>query len=467
MGILDWLRRKQKEPASVVKQNRAMPFDNAIARLSDASNEERVGAAMELLKSSDYEVRAAVASEIARLKIAAVGVWYELANTLADGHESVRLASAKSFWQLEGVGYAIRSLRDEHENPAHMTKHQALEGIRALLMTADDKSVFIGLLRDNWQDCPQLADLEKEAVAVLRDNEQTEKECKAPVCAKCHNSFAWEESYVTQETPGSAPFHPPGAGDTRPRLFCPHCGALVVDWHITKDRDFDEWIWYGNNEAVNRKASFPPPSPYSHGVSKGILYELIPSFSTPVLDITKIKAWENKKADKEKVREERPKTIPDVQVLAAQEDVKGLIDALREDRLGKTHKAAVDELTKMGSPAVEPLIAAFKSAKRADNFYADKDCHLRYGIVESLDMIGDPRAVETLLLALDDNIPFVRLGASNALEDIDESVIISESLKVRNREVIQALRRAAENDRDPKIYEKAKAVLKVITGSDR
>jgi hypothetical protein len=71
--------------------------------LSDASNEERVGAVMELLKSSDCGVRAAVASEVARLEIKAVGVWYELANALADDYESVRLASAKTFWQLPTV----------------------------------------------------------------------------------------------------------------------------------------------------------------------------------------------------------------------------------------------------------------------------------------------------------------------------------------------------------------------------
>ena len=465
MGILGRLRGKRKEPGRAAGGRGVAPVLNAIARVSDASDKERVGVAIELLKSSNHLVRAGVASEVARLEIKGVGIWYELANTLADDYEVVRLASAKTFWQLDGVGYAIRSLLDEHENPAHMTRDQALEGIRALMMTASDKSVFIALLRENWPDCPKLADLEKEGVPVVPENEQPDKADTAPVCAKCRNSFAWEESYVTQETPGSAPFHPPGTGDTRPRLFCPHCGALVMDWHITKSRDFDEWIWYGNNKTVNRNTSFPP-SPYSHGTSKGILYALIPKFSRPVLDITKIKAWE-KKADEKKAREEQPETTPDTQALTEKEDVKGLIDALREDRLSKTHEGAVEALTGIGAPAVEPLIGAFKSAKRADNYYADKDRNLRDGIVEALDMIGDPRAVETFLLALDDNIPFVRLGASNALGHMDEAVITSEALKVRKREVIRALRRAAENDRDPKIYEKAKAMLKVITSSDR
>lgn len=235
-----------------------------------------------------------------------------------------------------------------------------------------------------------------------------------------------------------------------------------MDWHITKDRYFDEWIWYGNNEAVNRKASFPPPSPYLHGVSKGVLYKLIPNFSTPVLDLTKIKAWEKKEADKEKAREERPKSPPDVKVLTAQEDVKGLIDALREDHFSKTHKAAVEALAGIGAPAVESLIAAFKSAERTDNAFADKDKHLREGIVNALCNIGDSRALESLCIALDDNIPFVRIDDSRALEKIGEVAIEIESRNLRNSEIIQALQSAAEYDRNPEIYKKAKNILKVI-----
>jgi HEAT repeat protein len=454
-----------KEPAPVSERRKAAPVDNVIARLSDVSDEERVGVAMELLKSSDYAGRAAVASEVARLEIKAVGVWYELANALADDYESVRLASAKAFWQLDGVGYAIRSLRDEHEVPAHMTRKQALEGIEVLLKTADDKSVFIALLRDNWQDYPQLDDLEKEYAEEVRENEQPDKERTTPICAKCHNSFTWEESYVTQETPGWSQFHTLGTGDNRPRLFCPKCGSLVVDWHITKDRDFDEWIWHGDNEAANHGVSLPP-DPYSPGVGKGIPTELKPNFSAPVLDINKIKEWEKKEVEKEKAREERLKKPLNVQDLAAKEDVKSLIDTLREDHMSKTHKAAAEALAGIGAPAVEPLIAAFKSAERTEDSWADEDRHLRVGIVEALGNIGDPRTVETLLLALDDNIPFVRIDASYALERIGEAVIASESRNVRNREVIQALRRAAENDRDPRIYEKAKAILKVISGDD-
>jgi HEAT repeat protein len=146
--------------------------------------------------------------------------------------------------------------------------------------------------------------------------------------------------------------------------------------------------------------------------------------------------------------------------------VKGLIDALREDQNNEMHKAAFKALTGIGAPAVDPLIAAFKSAKRSENPLTDEDRHLRSGIIQAMGEIEDPRALETLLLALDDNIPFVRIDASRALEKIGEAVIASESRNLRNREVIQALRRTAKYDRDSKISEKAKAILKVITGSD-
>lgn len=155
------MNRKRKKPASAAKQKRATSIDDAIARLSDASDEERVGTAMELLKSSDSGVRAAVASEVAQLEIKAVGVWYELANTLADDYESVRLASAKAFWQLGGVDYAIRSLRDEYEAPAHMSKNDALRGINIFRETSDDQLVFRKLIEENWPDYPQISSLKE------------------------------------------------------------------------------------------------------------------------------------------------------------------------------------------------------------------------------------------------------------------------------------------------------------------
>lgn len=165
MGMFGWLHRKRKDSESVSKLRGVTAINDAIAKLSDISDEERVGKAIELLKASDFEVRAAVASAIARLEIKSVGVWYELTNTLTDDHESVCLSSAKAFWQLGGVDYAIRSLRDEYEAPAHMSKSDALKGINFLRDTSDDQFIFNKLIKENWPECPQISsikDVKKE-----------------------------------------------------------------------------------------------------------------------------------------------------------------------------------------------------------------------------------------------------------------------------------------------------------------
>jgi hypothetical protein len=159
VGILDWLRRKRKEPGVAAAGQEAKSAADAIARLSDLSDEERVAAAVDLLKSPGFQVRAAAARKVAALKIKAVGVWHELATALADDKQPVRLAAAKAFWQLDGASYAIRSLRDEHESPALMSRESALKGIRALMETAPEKVDFGELLRENWQDCPVLSEI--------------------------------------------------------------------------------------------------------------------------------------------------------------------------------------------------------------------------------------------------------------------------------------------------------------------
>lgn len=174
MGIFEWLFRKQKGPSPGPKGSEASLVDSAIARLSNGSDEARVPIAMELLRSSDYRVKAAVASEAARLQIRAVGVWYELANALADEHEEVRLESAKAFWKLSGADYAIRSLRDEYENPAHMGKKDALRGLYALKKTVDDVSTLEELLKSNWKDCPTV-EMEIETLTDAKGTNESSK----------------------------------------------------------------------------------------------------------------------------------------------------------------------------------------------------------------------------------------------------------------------------------------------------
>lgn len=109
-------------------------------------------------------------------------------------------------------------------------------------------------------------------------------------CASCKNKFTWNDAYYHQDTPGSTPYHPPGHGDYRPRVFCPHCGALVVDWHITREKDFDEWIWFGDNATLNAERSLPP-SPGLGGWGEGIPIDFKPSYAEHKIDIKKIKQF--------------------------------------------------------------------------------------------------------------------------------------------------------------------------------
>ena len=109
---------------------------------------------MELLRSPNAEVRAAVSSEVAKLGIRGIGAWYELANALADHSDAVRQAAAKAFGELGGVDYAIRSMRDEYRNPEHMSRSAALRGVSTLSDSAPDKARFAELLQENWEDYP-------------------------------------------------------------------------------------------------------------------------------------------------------------------------------------------------------------------------------------------------------------------------------------------------------------------------
>lgn len=276
----------------ILKERGKKTVDKAVARLSAASGETRVAAAMELLKSPSYEVRAAIASEVARLKINAVGPWYELANALADDVESVRQASAKAFWQLNelgGISYAIRSLRDEHESPAHMDRESALRGIHTLMEAAPEKRSFVDLLQENWEDCP---------IHISHDLSKSEKSPKQkdgderPECAKCGHCFMWDEAYKCQDTPGTMPYTPQGYGDYLARIFCPRCGAIVVQWHITSEKDYDEWAWFGENATINQGRSLPPNFLLHWGLS--IPKHLIPAYHEKKLDIEKILLYRNK-----------------------------------------------------------------------------------------------------------------------------------------------------------------------------
>ena len=148
MKIFNWLRRKQKE--SSLKS----PVEVALAKLSDASEEEKSNVAIELLKSSDPDIKKSVAIEIARMKIKSAGVSFELVNALGDFSKSVRRVSAEVLWKLEHIDFAIRSLRDEYEAQAHMNREEVRRAIYTLDRAAPVETNFENLLKENWKDCP-------------------------------------------------------------------------------------------------------------------------------------------------------------------------------------------------------------------------------------------------------------------------------------------------------------------------
>ena len=112
------------------------------------------------------------------------------------------------------------------------------------------------------------------------------------LCGSCKKYFVWADSYRCQNTPGSKEYNPSGAGDYRPRAFCPICGALVAQWHITNNKDYKKWLWYGDNDQHNAKSPFPP-SPKDPKWGKQIPAQLLPSILETKLDVAQIEATEN------------------------------------------------------------------------------------------------------------------------------------------------------------------------------
>jgi class 3 adenylate cyclase/tetratricopeptide (TPR) repeat protein len=110
-------------------------------------------------------------------------------------------------------------------------------------------------------------------------------------CSSCQGVFTWDEAYKCQETPGSTPYNPPGQGEWRPRVFCPHCGELVAEWHITRQKDFDEWLWFGDNEKYNTGCPLPP-SPIVHGWGRNIPPQFLPMFKQHRIDTDKITQYQ-------------------------------------------------------------------------------------------------------------------------------------------------------------------------------
>src|SRR5262249_23605816 len=122
----------------------------------------------------------------------------------------------------------------------------------------------------------------------------------------------------------------------------------------------------------------------------------------------------------------------------APEAIPALLDALseydRRDGSSRVNTRASDALAKMGEPALLPLIAALHH--RRDH---PDDAWRRNWVADELGMLGDPGAVEALMLALND--VEVRESAAEALGRIGD-IRALESLE-RLLPVEQATARAA------------------------
>jgi len=93
--------------------------------------------------------------------------------------------------------------------------------------------------------------------------------------------------------------------------------------------------------------------------------------------------------------------------------VEPLIAALKNNEYSGVRWKAAEALSKMGNPAVEPLIATLQ--------YSDDD--VRWKAAIALGEIGNPDAIEPLIHLLSDDDRFVRSRAAHALIMIGEQAV--------------------------------------------
>jgi hypothetical protein len=107
------------------------------------------------------------------------------------------------------------------------------------------------------------------------------------------------------------------------------------------------------------------------------------------------------------------------------------ISALKDPRY---RESALEQLTKIGKPAVEPLITALK----------EEDISVRIGAARALREIKDNRALEPLMVALKDGNASVRMWAAEALGEIKDNRTV-EALMIAVKDEDPHVRIAAES----------------------
>ena len=116
--------------------------------------------------------------------------------------------------------------------------------------------------------------------------------------------------------------------------------------------------------------------------------------------------------------------IPNIEQLAANKDIQGLIKALEYSHEPSVQEQAVETLGDIGGPAVEPLIEALK--------HENKD--VRWGAARALGAIGDASAVEPLSETLKDKSGTVRQEAVKALWGIGDASAVKALIKALESE---------------------------------
>lgn len=125
----------------------------------------------------------------------------------------------------------------------------------------DDLRYHIGKSQ-NWEvrlDQGVLVMVNTASSSTIAPTPEQHNETRGEVhCANCGGLVDWDEAYKQQDTPGASEVNPPGTGDFRPRVFCPHCGFLVAEWDIDRNEDRDQWKWHGDNKTRNAGKELPP-----------------------------------------------------------------------------------------------------------------------------------------------------------------------------------------------------------------
>lgn len=143
---------------------------------------------------------------------------------------------------------------------------------------------------------------------------------------------------------------------------------------------------------------------------------------------------------------------PNVDKMLAKRDVKGLIETLAYPG-SKIRNAARDALTKIGIPAVDPLLTALNH----------QNAWVRVHAADALGDIGDRRAVEPLINLMEDEEALVRFNTANVLGQLCDPraiQVLIPALTDKAAEVRTLAARALGNINDPQAVVPLIAALK-------